>query len=142
MPSRLREEPCIYTRDLVETLIPAIWDEAYTYGMPRAETAPDPDMPKSWRNKKEGNTHFALIADIKTAWAKTELTLKERRSVFMHHVLDYHQREIAAIEGCTQPAISVRLFTAVGKLVACLNGGEFDEAAYDNNENGDTTTSD
>lgn len=110
-------------------MIPAIWDENYAYGMPRAETAPDPDMPRAWKNPKEGNTHYAYIADIKAAWAWAEggLTLKERRSVLMHHALDMHHREVAAIEGCTRQAITTRLYTAIGKIVAHLNGGEFEE---------------
>lgn len=114
---------------MVETLLPAVWDETYCYGMPKPDSAPDPDMPKSWTNKAHGNTLYAHIADIKSAWAwaRTGLTLKERRAVFMYHMLDLTQADIASHEECSRPAISTRLYTAIGKMTAHLNGGEFSE---------------
>jgi hypothetical protein len=84
-------------------------------------------MPKSWTNKSHGNTLYAYIADIKSGWADTDLTRKERRAVFMAHVLDMSGTEIAKHEACDKSAISRRLFRAIGKIVAHLNGGEFIE---------------
>lgn len=84
-------------------------------------------MPKSWTNKSHGNTLYAHIADIKTGWLVTPLTLKERRAVFMHHVLDYKQTEIAVEESCSGSTINHRLYAAIGKIAAQLNGSDFIE---------------
>lgn len=112
-----------YTRESVEMLLPAVWDEQMAYGLPKKETAPDPDMPRGASNPKRGNNLPAYIADIKTGWAKAPLTNRERRAVLMRFGLSFTQEEIAQHEGISQQAISARLFAAVGKIVARLNAG-------------------
>ena len=116
----------------MERLLPAVWDDTYAYGM-AAPNAPAPDMPSGTIDPKHGGTLFAHLADINAGWTGAELTRLERRSVFMHHGLDYAQVAIAAYEGVSEKTISVRLFTAIGKIVAHLNGGvfteEYDDAA-------------
>lgn len=111
----------------MENLLPAVWDWQYAYGMPRSPMAPDQDMPKASRNKANGNEHFALIADIKSGWRNADLTLKERRAIFMRYGLDRTQVAIGAHEGVTKQTIDVRLYTGVGKIVAELNGSAFTE---------------
>lgn len=116
-----------YTRESVETLLPAVWDESYVYGMPKRDDAPDPDMPKGSTNKAQGNNLSAYIADIKTGWEKTPLTTKERRALVLAYGFGWTQQEIAYNQGVSQQTIQERLYKAVGKIVARLNGGLFYE---------------
>lgn len=124
----------MYTRELVETLVPAVWDGEYAYGLPRPDTMPDPDMPKGWTNPKEGNKHYAYIADIKTAWAKADIPLDERRAMFLRFVLDSTVEVVAAYEGCAKSTAHERIYRGIGKLVAHLNGGEFVESYNEDDE--------
>lgn len=121
-----------YTRESVETLLPAVWDDSFVYGLPQRDDAPDPDMPKSASNKAHGNDLSAYIADIKTGWDKTPLTIKERRALFLAFNTTlpggpWTQREIAFNQGVSQKTISLRLEQAIGKIVARLNGGYWHE---------------
>lgn len=116
-----------YDRTLVEYLLPAVWDESYAYGLPRMDTAPDPDMPRGASNPATANNLPAYLADIRTGWKRAPLTLRERRAVFMRYALDWRTVDIAAHEWVSKQTISARLYTAVGKIVARLNGGVFYE---------------
>jgi hypothetical protein len=112
-----------YTRESVETLLPAVWDESYLYGLPQRDDAPDPDMPKGSTNKARGNNLSAYIADIKTGWEKTPLTTKERRALILAYGLGWPIKEIAYNQGVSDRAIRYRIEGAVGKIVARLNSG-------------------
>lgn len=111
-----------YNGDMVKLLLPAVWDESYAYGLPQREDAPDADMPRTAGNKARANSHWAYIADIKTGWAKTPLTLLEKRALFMRYALAWTQDEIAKHEGIAQPVVSRRIDGAVKKITARLNG--------------------
>lgn len=112
-----------YSRESVESLLPAVWDESYLYGLPQQDNAPDPDMPRGSTNKARSNNLAAYIADIKTGWEKTPLTLKERRALILAYGLGWTHQQIAYNQGVSRQAISQRIETAVGKIVARLNGG-------------------
>ena len=84
-------------------------------------------MPQGSKNPAQGNNLPAFLADIRTGWEEAPLTLKERRAVLLRFGMDLQVQEIAVIEGVAQPAISVRLFTSVGKITAAMNGTEFYE---------------
>jgi len=56
-----------YDRELVERLLPAVWDESYAYGM-EAPLAPPPGMPRAKADPSKGNTLWAHLSDIRTAW--------------------------------------------------------------------------
>jgi DNA-directed RNA polymerase specialized sigma24 family protein len=112
-----------YTRESVESLLPAVWDESYSYGMPARDDAPDPDMPKGSTNKARGNNLAAYIADIKTGWEKTPLTQKERIAVLLAYGMGWTQKQIAFNQNVTQQTIQKRIENAVGKITARLNGG-------------------
>jgi DNA-directed RNA polymerase specialized sigma24 family protein len=114
-----------YTRESVESLLPAVWDESYAYGMPQRDDAPDPDMPKGSSNKARGNNLSAYIADIKSGWEKTPLTLKERRALLLAYGFGWTHAEIAFNQGISRRGLSQRIETAVGKIVARLNGGYY-----------------
>lgn len=116
-----------YTRESVESLLPAVWDESFCYGLPVKETVPDPDMPRGSSNKATSNNLAAYIADIKVGWARSGLTRKERRALLLAYGLGWTQAEIGAHEGCTQQTIQERLYSGIGKVVARLNGGLWHE---------------
>lgn len=138
-----------YTRESVETLLPAAcWthhmrhrqelagrkhrctaDESYLYGLPQRDDAPDPDMPKGSTNKSRGNNLSAYIADIKAGWEYAPLTDKERASLFLAYGCGWTHEQIAFNQGTIQSVISRRIETAVGKIVARLNGGYWAELA-------------
>jgi len=116
-----------YNADTVKMLLPAVWDESYAYGLPQREDAPDADMPRVAGNKARSNSHWAYIADIKTGWNKTPLTIREKRALFMRYALAWTQEEIANHEGISQQAIAVRINAAVNKITARLNGAHIIE---------------
>ena len=114
-----------YTRESVESLLPAVWDASYAYGLPQKDTAPDPDMPTGAANKAQGNNLSAYIADIKSGWEKTPLTDKERQALVLAYGFGWTGREIAFNQAVSPQVISRRLEGAVGKIVARLNGGYY-----------------
>lgn len=116
-----------YNRESVETLLGAVWDDGFVYGLPVKDTAPDPDMPKGSINKSHGNDLSAYIADIKTGWKTAPLTQRERRAIVLRYGLDWTERSIAFNQECSRQAISTRLFTGIGKIVAELNGSDLSE---------------
>lgn len=117
----IRQEVGGYTRELVEALLPAVWDADFCFGM-KVENAPDADMPRGWTNKATGNTLAAHIADIKRGWQKAPLSLDERRALLLCYGLDWTQEDAATNQGVSQQTISNRLYSGVGKVVATLNG--------------------
>lgn len=119
----IRQEVGGYTRELVESLIPAVWDESFCYGI-RVENAPDHDMPRASMNKATGNTLAAHIADIKTGWAKAPLSNDERQALLLGYALDWTQKEAAFNQGVSQQTISNRLYSGIGKILGTLNGNE------------------
>lgn len=117
----------MYSRDLVEQLLPAVWDETYAYGMPKAATAPSEDMPKGSVNKSHGNTLFAHLADIKTGWEAPDLSIAERQAVLLHYGLDLIEAEVGAVLGKPRTTVQYNIFTGIGKIVSHLNGTTFSE---------------
>lgn len=115
-----RTDTNLYDRELVKSLLPAVWDTQFVWGM-RVENAPDKDMPRSQSNKATGNTLAAHIVDIKRAWDGAILTKRERQCLLLTYGVDWGQKEAAAELGISQPAVSQFLLSGVGKLVAFLN---------------------
>lgn len=122
-PSGSAGEVIGYTTELVESLIPAIWDEDFCYGV-TSDTAADPDMPRGSTNKAHGSTLLAHIADIKMAWATAPLRLEERRALLLAFGLDWSQLEIAANQGCRRQTIADRITSGTAKMLAALGGSE------------------
>ncbi|OKI45135.1 sigma factor-like helix-turn-helix DNA-binding protein [Micromonospora sp. CB01531] len=139
----------------MEQLLPGVWDSDYAYGMenpeaprpvtgcsvharrdgsPREDCACcDPSGRKATTNPKRGNTHYAHLADIHAAWRHGQLTLKERRAVFMRYGLGLTQREIGLHEGITKQSAEERISRGVGRLVAHLNGDECESDSEESN---------
>jgi hypothetical protein len=110
-----------YTRELVEQLLPAVWDTTFAYGMDNP-TAPDPDMPKATIDPANGGTLFAHLADIRTGWARAPLNISDRRALFLRYALDWPGRKIARSERAAESTTSERLARGIGAIVAQLNG--------------------
>ncbi|MFG2147383.1 hypothetical protein ACGFRG_24830 [Streptomyces sp. NPDC048696] len=113
-----------YDRRLVEHLLPAVWDVEAAYGI-RNPQAPDADMPKGTVDKKAAGILFAHLADIRQAWRTCELSLGERRALFLRYSLDWPDSLIAARDGVTDRAVRYRLERGVGKIAAHLNGTDY-----------------
>lgn len=128
-PTEIPDGP--YNRELVEFLLPGVWDQSYLFSLPRLERAPDPDMPRGSSNKARANNLPTYIADIKTGWRETRLTLKERRAVFLRYGACMSDREIAEHEQCSRPTVTIRVNGAIGKIVNRLNGGKDYYASVD-----------
>lgn len=112
-----------YTTEMVEMLLPTVWDPTYAYGLPERADAPDPDMPRAKANPAVSNNLAAYLIDIKTGWEKADLTLKERRAIFLRYALDYTVEECGRHELCSHQAISVRIKGGLNKITDRLNNG-------------------
>ncbi|MFI9205321.1 hypothetical protein [Streptomyces sp. NPDC053048] len=82
-------------------------------------------MPKGTVDKKAAGVLFAHLADIRQAWKACELSLGERRALFLRYSLDWPDSLIAARDGVTDRAVRYRLERGVGKLAAHLNGHDY-----------------
>jgi hypothetical protein len=111
----------LYQRDQVEALMPAVWDDGYAYGMTDPH-APDPDMPRGSRVVSRGTSLPAQIADVRQAWKRADLTLKQRRALFMRHALGHSEEVIGLHEGVHKSSISRRMSNGVGRILEFLNG--------------------
>lgn len=110
-----------YDRELVQRLLPAVWDAMYCYGM-QAENAPDADMPRVASSKATGGTLAAHLADIRAGWRKAPLTKRERQCLFLTYGLDCTQRNSAQMLDVDQRTVGRNAESGVGKIVAHLNG--------------------
>jgi len=111
----------LYDRELVQSLLPAVWDEQFCWGM-QVENAPDADMPRTQSNKATGNTLAAHLADIRSTWETAPLTLPERQALFLVYGLDFTNQMAGSTLGITHQTVSERALRGVGKIVATLNG--------------------
>lgn len=111
-----------YNTELIQELLPAVWDDSYAYGMPDSELDPERGMPRPRGNKARTNTHWAYVADIRSSWKRAPLTLKERRALFLKHAMNWTLDDIAVNQGSDKGTISKRIATAETRLVAYLNG--------------------
>lgn len=116
-----------YTRELVEQLLPAVWDTGFAYGMENP-SAPDPDMPRAAADPAHSGTLYAHLADIHTGWMCAPLTEPERRALVMRFGLDWPQKIIARHERVAASTASERLARGVGRIVQTLNGQTHNEA--------------
>ncbi|WP_438486219.1 hypothetical protein [Streptomyces sp. S186] len=106
-----------YDRRLVEHLLPAVWDVEVAYGL-RNPQAPDADMPKGTVDKRSADRLFAHLA----GWKGCELSVAERRALFLRYALDWPDDHIAACDSVSDRAVRYRLERGVGKIAAYLNG--------------------
>jgi hypothetical protein len=142
----------MYERDDIELYLPCVWDEGYWTNPPRKKpkssidptryrqiepmsktrvaNAIEPEKRTGTINPKFSNTTWAELIDVKSAWLETGLTLKERRALFLAYGLSPSHRftheEVAFNQGCSRQAITARLGTAINKMLAHLNGEEYE----------------
>jgi len=115
-----------YTRELVEQLLPAVWDTGFAYGIDNP-TAPDPYMPRAAADPAHAGTLYAHLADIHTGRKAAPLTEPERRALVMRYGLDWPQKTNARHEHVATSTTSERLARGVGRIVNVLNGQPTEE---------------
>lgn len=120
-----------YDRELVERLIPAVWDDSYAYGMSNPYE-PAPDMPRSKPDPKIGGTIFAHLADIRIAWQRADVPQVQRQALLLRFGLDWTVQDVATNQGTSKSTAHERIEQGVGRLVAYLNG-----KTYQDYEDGD-----
>jgi DNA-directed RNA polymerase specialized sigma24 family protein len=116
----------VYTRELVEQLLPAVWDHNTAWGMTNP-TAADPDMPRTTTDPAHAGTLYAHIADIRTGWEQAALSSAERRTLLMRYGLDWRHKTIARHEHVASSAVTKRLAQGVGRIAQTLNGEQAEE---------------
>lgn len=148
----------MYERSDIELYLPCVWDEGYWTNPPRKKVkssidptryrlveelkgtrlanAIEPDKRGTTINPKHSNSSWAELIDVKSAWLEADLTIKERRALFLAYGLPPSQRftqeEIAFNQGvASHRTIGRRLDTAIAKMLAHLNGEEFEETSED-----------
>jgi DNA-directed RNA polymerase specialized sigma24 family protein len=110
-----------YSRELVEQLLPAVWDSSLAFGMTNPQ-APDPDMPRATIDVSHGCTLYAHLADIRSAWKHASLSLDERRALLLRYGMGWKEREIGAQLGSPQRTVSDWITRGVGRMRDYLNG--------------------
>lgn len=91
----------------------------------RIERCVEPGKRKSFSNPKFANTVWAELIDVQIGWDHAPLTQKERVALYLFFSEQkWTQEEIAYNQGVSQPAISVRIDTALQKIVTHLTGVE------------------
>lgn len=112
-----------YSRELVERLLPAVWDEEFAYGM-RNPYTPDPDMPKGTIDKKASGTLNAHLADIRWAWQRARLERAERQALVLRFGMDLTLAEVGLRMGLSKSAAQRWVEEGVGSIHAWLNGSK------------------
>lgn len=112
-----------YDRRQVEALIPAIWDDAYLIHGVQKEEVRDPEMPSgSAADPRRVNGHIVAIADVRRAWEKAGLTLKQQQATLLRFGMDMRWAEVAAELGRDSKTVREAAEGGVGRLVHWLNG--------------------
>jgi DNA-directed RNA polymerase specialized sigma24 family protein len=101
-----------------------MWDGEAAYGV-KAETFPEPGMPKAQSDVSHGNSIFAMLADVRDAWRDADLSLAGRQCVLLRYGLDWEYAEIGAARGVRKQSAQEATERAVGKLTAHLNGEQY-----------------
>lgn len=124
-----------YTPELVDRLLPAVWD--YTITQVANPTAPDPDMPKVKQDPKLSGTILAMLADIRSAWRTAPLLHEDRVALFLTHAFDWSQQEVADISSVSQQSVSIRLSRGIGVILHTLNGKPYEDGDEIEEDEGD-----
>jgi predicted DNA-binding protein (UPF0251 family) len=113
-----------YTRELVEQLLPAVWDDLFALNGLDNPYRPDPDMPHVAANPKTGNTIYAMLADIRTAWRKTPLSTNESAALRLRFRDDLKQADVAALMKMRRQSAAEHIDSGVGRITDYLNGDD------------------
>lgn len=145
----------MYERDDIELYLPCVWEEGYWTHPPRKKpkssidptryreieelkgsrlaNACEPADRKATMNPKFSNTTWAELIDVKSAWLETDLTIKERRALFLAYGLPpghrFTMEEVGFNQGVTKQTISERISNAIAKMLVHLNGEQPEELA-------------
>lgn len=111
----------MYPEELVEQLLPTLWDESYVLGIVNP-TAPDPDMPKAkYKDPRQATDFWCHLIDIRRAWESNALSADESTALYLYHHVGLTQQEIADREQVSKKTINKRLREGVRALSAFLS---------------------
>lgn len=113
-----------YKWEQVEGLLPGVWDTASV--LSSREGMPDPDMPTAKADPSHGFEKVAQLADIKRAWELAPLTLRERQAALLTYGAGLTRRQAAPLMGCAFQVVDRHHGGAIEKILAFLNGIEYD----------------
>lgn len=110
----------------VEKLLPGVWDRDFVlepFMGGKKGKQKDQDMPKG-KNKDPRRTFDLIdgVIDVKQAWEKAGLTLKQQQALLVRYGLDETERTTAFILGIDQKSVQERIEGGLKKLVDYLNG--------------------
>lgn len=109
-----------YTAELVRESLYLIWREPDTEPSP----ATDADLIRGTVDPKTGGTWMAVMADMRSAWGFTNLTLNEERALTLFFGADATQDYIAWQLDLSQQRVSQLITSGVEKITDSLNGKE------------------
>lgn len=115
-----------YDRQDVERLLPAVWDDKYLTDGFRDDSAPDPDMPRGSVDHSKGGGTVVAIADIRQAWERADLSVKQRQALLLRYGMDEPIADAARLLGVSKPSVSERCFVGVTNLMRQLNGHDIE----------------
>jgi len=114
-----------YDVRLVEEALPALWDESlHAQPINNPKHAPPRGMPRAQSNPAHSGDWLAQVADVRTAWERAPLTLKQRRVVFMYYGLRWPQALIGAYLGVAHNTVYERVERALISMSRWLDGEE------------------
>ena len=111
-----------YDRALIERTLPCLWDSVLAaHGVPSPE-APDPDMPRGYKNPAHSGDQWVHVADVRRAWGRAELSKVQRQRVLMRYGLDWTLVDIAEYYDVGHPRVDKSINDAITKIAVELNG--------------------
>lgn len=112
----------MYPEELIERLLPAIWDDsAVAWGFD-SDTTPDPDMPKAkYVDPRRATDQWCHVIDIRRAWSGARLNGNERVAIKLYYLYGLTQQEIADVEHISKKTINKRIKSGLAALSDYLN---------------------
>lgn len=114
-----------YNRAEIQEMLHLRHDSYRYYGAPRAETAPDDDMPRSKSNPALAGGVIAELSDINRAWkwgVNGGLTPRQGQVLVLVYKHGMNHTVAAAFLGISRSRVSHHHDEAVGRLLQFLNG--------------------
>lgn len=109
-----------YERDELERVLGVLWDPSIFDGIPNP-TAPEEGMPRGSSDPTKRNTHWAIFADVRNAWTKTSLTLRERSALLLRYGCDSKFADVGAAMGTSKQTAEETADRGLRKMLAFLN---------------------
>lgn len=113
-----------YTEEMVEHLLPSVWDRTYAWGV-QSTTSPEADMPKAkYVDPRQATTFWTHLIDVRQAWERAPILMPERRVLLLAYGFDWTAEEIAFNQGVSVRAVNKRRVKAVDCMTNWLNAAD------------------